>query len=62
MVSVSDYISYEKDHTLKTEAYYVTKTSAIHGHLYLHSNYLHFQPEVSDENIMVKICTNLILL
>lgn len=27
VISVGDYISYDKDHVMKTEAYYVTKTS-----------------------------------
>ena len=27
VISIGDYITYDKDHSLKTEAYYVTKTS-----------------------------------
>ena len=49
IVQISDNISYDKNHTLKTEVYYVTKISAIHGYLYLHDTFLRFEPIISEE-------------
>ena len=49
LISVSDYIFYDKDQVMKTEAYYVTKTSQIKGFIQLHQYYLYFEPSISPE-------------
>jgi len=43
-ISVGDYVFYDKDQVLRTEAYYVTKQDSIKGTIYLKSDYIYFEP------------------
>lgn len=52
-VVVHDYLTFEKDQVLKTEAYYVTKQSQIKGFLFIKPGILYFEPVDSDENEIV---------
>ena len=54
-VVIHDFLTFEKDSVLKTEAYYVTKQSQIKGTLYIKPGLLYFEPIDSDENEIVRI-------
>jgi hypothetical protein len=52
-IVVHEFLTFEKDNVLKTEAYYVTKHSQIKGFLLIKPGILHFEPVDSEENEIV---------
>ena len=54
-VVVHDFLTFEKDNVLKTEAYYVTKQSQIKGLLLIKPGILLFEPVESEDNEIVSI-------
>lgn len=52
-VVIHDFLTFEKDHVLRTEAYYVTKQSQIKGLLLIKPTILQFDPVESEENEIV---------
>lgn len=53
-IIISDYLSYDKDHHLKTEAYYVTKMAQIKGMLSMDQHAINFHPVKCAENEAVR--------
>lgn len=43
-IVVGDYVSYDKDHVMKTDAFYMTKQNQIKGYIQITKNYLQFNP------------------
>ena len=52
-IVISDYMTYDKDHHLKTEAYYVTKMAQIKGALLMDKHSINFHPVKCAENELV---------
>ncbi len=52
-IVVGDYLIYEKDAVLKTEAFYVTKQTQIKGFIYMKASYILFEPVECEDNEIV---------
>ena len=59
-IVVSDYLKYDKDGVMKTDAYYCTKMGEVKGILSFHKNYMQYDAVSSPENDFV-VCTLIVI-